>query len=186
MNKIAKTVKKVTIQFAVLLSAGISLSVTLTPVAKADNNNKIAQAAERVVGDINRGDADQHCKYWYKGQNAYVKSFDTDTAVAICSKNGQNSFGGTLGGTLGTGGLDGTINGTYNNYEGAIDINVSFDELCVGKYEQNPYSRVQGVSNVRYDYWQGHCVGTFDQGNDDNGGFPGNDGFPGLIFFPLF
>jgi hypothetical protein len=74
-------------------------------------------AGEQVIGDINAGDADHHCKFWFLS-SAYVVEFNQDTSVAVCSRNGSN----------------GRFTGGYEGNP-AETTNVSFDTLCYGKYE---------------------------------------------------
>jgi hypothetical protein len=97
---------------------------------------------EQVIGDINEGDADHHCKYWFQS-SAYVAEFNRNTSVAVCSRNSSNEQ-------------------VYGDYEGnsAETTNVSFDTLCFGKYESNGYTRIPNMGGVRYDYDSQACVGT--------------------------
>lgn len=113
---------------------------------------------EQAIGGINAGDADQHCKYW-NGSSSRVSVFDPNTSVFVCSKNGHSSvnYGASVG-------IDTSINGGGAYDEEASEVNVAFDDLCVGKYQHNSYSKVEGMSNIRYDYWAGSCVGTPDNG----------------------
>lgn len=116
----------------------------------------IANAAngEQVIGGINQGDADQHCKYWFGGSSR-VSVFDVGTSVFVCSKNGHRSING--GASLGT---DTSVNTGASYDEEASEVNVAFSDLCVGKYQYNSYHRVPSMSNIRYDYWADSCVGT--------------------------
>jgi hypothetical protein len=97
---------------------------------------------EQVIGDINEGDADHHCKYWFQS-SAYVAEFNSNTSVAVCSRNSKNEQ-------------------VYGDYEGnsTETTNISFDTLCFGKYESNGYTRIPKMGWVRYDYDSQACVGT--------------------------
>jgi uncharacterized protein YneR len=131
----------------IVLIATPTLPLTFIESAKAAEG-------EQSIGNINNGDADQHCKYWH-GSAARVTVFDTSTSVFVCSKNGHSSVNG--GFSLG---VDTSVNGGSSYDEEASEVNVAFDDLCVGKFQYNSYSKVANMSNIRYDYWAGSCVGT--------------------------
>jgi hypothetical protein len=156
-QNILKQIKKYGIAITAVVATSSGAIANASEVYKP--NILIAQSnQEQAIGGINAGDGDQHCKYWY-GSSSRVSVFDPSTSVFVCSKNGHGSTNG--GASFGT---DMSINGGIAYDEEASEVNVAFDDLCVGKYQYNSYNKVEGVSNIRYDYWAQSCVGTFGDG----------------------
>ncbi len=149
------TFKKLVYKVAAVAMATLPISsVVLANAAEVYIPKTLIADGEQVIGSINQGDGDQHCKYWFGGSSR-VSVFDVSTSVFVCSKNGHRSLNG--GASFGT---DTSVNGGVSYDEEASEVNVAFDDLCVGKYQYNSYNKVNNMSNIRYDYWAGSCVGT--------------------------
>jgi hypothetical protein len=82
----------------------------------------------KILGDLNIGDADRHCK-WNEGHHmpsAKAIEFDIDSGTANCRKNNNSSFSVGYPGGI-------NLGGEADNYEEGV----SFQRLCQGKYYNN-------------------------------------------------